>query len=119
MSSDNINSRSILQPKIKIISHRFVVPRSLDNDRYWYAIVVNGKIGYNIEIVENVSYNGEKYYIGYLYNDDIPLKYSSTYLEFGYSDYKNTYRYIIEAMLRVIEGDYSEIKGAGHCIAIP
>ena len=38
---------------------------------------------------------------------------------FGYSDYENTYRYILEAMIRVIKGDYSEIKGVGHCVAKP
>jgi len=33
--------------------------------------------------------------------------------------YKVGHKYIFEAMIRVIKGDYSEIVGWGHCTAVP
>jgi len=104
--------------KIKFIHHEFITPRFYD--RYWDAtIMTNDNAEYNVRIIENVNTNGDKYYTGELYNRNIANKYNNTYLCFGYSNYHNTYRYILEAMLRVIKGDYSEIKGVGHCVAKP
>ncbi len=104
--------------KIKFIHHGFITPRFYN--RYWDATVItNDNAEYNVRIIENVNTNGDKYYTGELYNRDIADKYNNTYLCFGYSNYHNTYRYILEAMLRVIRGDYSEIKGVGHCVAKP
>lgn len=115
MNSINENGCSVCQSKIRI-SHKFVIPYG---DRYWDAVIENRDVKFYVRIIENVSLNGRKYYIGELLNGDIAKKYANACIVFGYSNYYGTYRYIIEAMLRVIEGDYSEIKGAGFCTAKP
>lgn len=118
MNSINVNGCSIFTPKIKIVCHKLVTPRFAGN-RYWYAMIMNENVEYCAQIIECISVNNRRYYIGELYNDNIAKKYSNTYLVFGFSNYYGTYRYILEAMLRVIKGDYREIEGVGFCIATP
>ena len=118
MNSINKNGCSMFPPKIKIVYHEFVTPR-FEGNRYWYAIIMNENVKYCAQIIECISVNSRRYYIGELYNDNIAKKYSNTYLVFGFSNYYGTYRYILEAMLRVIKGDYREIEGVGFCTATP
>lgn len=118
MNSINKNGCSVCEQKINIVCHKFVTPR-FDGHRYWSAVILNENVEYCARITEYISVNGRKYYIGELYNDHIAKKYSNTYLVFGFSNYYGTYRYILEAMLRVIKGDYREIEGVGFCTATP
>lgn len=93
----------------KIIKHSII---RISDDIVWNAIIQYDKSKYNIDIVANRTYNNEFYYTGYLIGD-IFKKNRRDFVDFGYSDYKNTYRYILEAIIRVIKGDYSEIKENG------
>lgn len=117
MNSINKNGCSVCRQKIKIY-HRFVTPR-FNGYRYWFAVILNGSVEYRVRITEYISVTGKKYYIGELDSDYIAKNYSNTYLVFGFSNYYCTYRYILEAMLRVIKGDYREIEGVGFCTATP
>lgn len=88
---------------------------------YWMADVeYNGKI-YNVFIESHEKVVGSDFwYLGGIRNTDaIKTAFVNDWIEFGYSDYVNDFRYILEAMKKVIEGDYSSIKGVGHCIDKP
>ena len=40
-------------------------------------------------------------------------RYKDSYISFGYSDVRDNVKYILEDMKRVIEGDFSNVLGAG------
>lgn len=79
------------------------------------GIQYNGEIEYNRYstnlIAENDNFEG--YFIGYLWNPEIRVRYKHSYISFGYSDVRNNVRYILEDMKRVIEGDFSNVVGHG------
>lgn len=89
---------------------------------HWVFDVEHNGVNYNCEIEynryasnmidENADFDG--YYIGYLMNSEIKCRYKNGYICFGYSDVRNNVRYILEDMKRVIEGDLSNVVGAGH-----
>ncbi len=116
MCTINVNGCSVCLHEIKIVKHRFNANNGSGN---WYATIVYQGVVYDAEIERNVMYDGYVYYMGYLKNEYIRKKYSNTYLVFGNSDICDCYRYILEAMVRVIKGDYSEIMGVGFCVARP
>ena len=89
------------------------------NRNYWSARIRIENREYSVEIEEELTYDNKVYYMGYIKNTFLRKVFKNKYIVFGYSDYENTYRYILEAMIRVIKGDYSEIKGVGHCVAKP
>ena len=59
------------------------------------------------------------YYTGRLMNPHLAKKYRNGCIQFGFSTYTNTYRYILYAMKKVIEGNYESVKGAGFCTDEP
>lgn len=89
------------------------------NRNYWSARIRIENREYSVEIEEELTYDNKVYYMGYIKNTFLRKVFKNKYIVFEYSDYENTYRYILEAMIRVIKGDYSEIKGVGHCVAKP
>lgn len=104
---------------MKIVSHRF--EKAIDDytSDSWYATVKHEgkKFEVIIDKVPNISDN--HYYLGYIKNTKvIAKKFNCKYIQFGFSNYKEV-RYIFEAMIRVIKGDYSKIVGWGHCTAVP
>lgn len=97
---------------IKIINHKFHIPR-FDGERYWEATLYNGSEYFVAHIIEDKSWHSKCYYTGVLFNDKFKEMYACGYVSFGFSNYSGIYRYILEAMVQVINGDYSEIKGFG------
>lgn len=105
---------------MKIINHRFEKARNKYASDSWYATVEHEGLKFEVIInkVPSVS-NLNGYYLGYIKNTKvIAKKFKCEYIRFGFSDY-NEIRYIFEAMIRVIKGDYSEIVGYGRCTATP
>lgn len=88
-----------------------------ENDS-WYAIVKHEGNKFEV-IIDRASNMGNLngYYLGYIKNTKVKI-FRCKYIQFGFSDY-NEVRYIFEAMIRVIKGDYSEIVGCGNCTAKP
>lgn len=88
---------------------------------HWMFVIEHNGVQYNGEIEynrytsslidENDDFDG--YFVGYLWNPEIRARYENSYISFGYSDVRNKVRYILEDMKRVIEGDYSNVVGAG------
>lgn len=104
---------------MKIVNHRFEKAINEYTSDSWYATVEyeGKKFEVIIDKVPNISDN--HYYIGYIKNTKVVSKiFRCKYIQFGFSDYYEV-RYILEAMIRVIRGDYSEIVGNGYCIAVP
>lgn len=103
---------------MKIVNHKFEKAINEYISDSWYAIVEHegNKFKVIIDRVPSVS-NLNDYYLGYIKNTKVKI-FHCKYIEFGFSDY-NEVRYIFEAMIRFIKGDYSEIKGCGRCIATP
>lgn len=105
---------------MKIVKHKF------DYDHYgsknWRCeIEYNDKI-YTVIIEYNPGWDKTKkgYYMGYLKNTKyIDHIFDEPWLVFGFSNYKETCKYILESIKKVIKGDYSKIKGVGHCISTP
>lgn len=90
--------------------------------RNWrFTINRNGTL-YIGEIEYNTGWNADEsdgYFIGYLKSIHIEDKYKNTYIQFGYSDVHNNVKYILNAIKEVIEGDFSNVKGAGfYCCDI-
>jgi hypothetical protein len=85
----------------------------------WIATIKSGQEEYRAEIEGNMTCDNEVYYIGYLYSKRISKSYRNTFIRFGFSDYRHNYRYIMDAMLKIIKGDYSEVAGIGYCTATP
>lgn len=61
---------------------------------------------------------GDKmYYMGYIKNTRcIKAYFSDGWLGFGFSNIRGTCKYILKSMRKVIRGDYSSIRGAGHSV---
>lgn len=104
---------------MKIVSHRFEKAINDYSSDTWYATIKyeGKKFEVIIDRVPDISNN--HYYLGYIKNTKVISKvFRFKYIQFGFSDYHEV-RYILEAMIRVIKGDYSEIVGSGHCTAVP
>lgn len=103
---------------MKIRSHRFEKARTKYENDSWYAIVEHEGNKFEV-IIDRASNMGNLngYYLGYIKNTKVKI-FRCKYIQFGFSDY-NEVRYIFEAMIRVIKGDYSEIVGCGNCTAKP
>lgn len=107
---------------MKIIKHNMECRVSSFLNRYLWKVIVEHKGAlYEIQIEANSIASGQEYYYtGYIKNtDSIKAYFSDSWLSFGFSNYVNTYKYILKAMRKVIAGDYSSIKGVGHCIDKP
>lgn len=105
---------------MKIVNHRFEKAINEYTSDSWYATVEYEGLKFKV-IVDRVPSLGNLnyYYLGYIKNTKAISKiFHCKYIQFGFSDY-NEVRYIFEAMIRVIRGDYSEIKGYGRCTATP
>lgn len=105
---------------MKIVNHRFEKAINEYTSDSWYATVKYEGLKFEV-IVDRVPSLGNLnyYYLGYIKNTKvIAKKFNCKYIQFGFSDYKEV-RYIFEAMIRVIKGDYSEIVGWGHCTTVP
>lgn len=79
------------------------------------GVQYNGEIEYNrytSNLIDRNDFDG--YFIGFLMNREIKARYYNGYISFGYSDVRNNVGYILEDMKRVIEGDLSNVVGAGH-----
>ena len=106
---------------MKIISHKFKKAINEYTSDSWYATVKHERLKFEVIIdrVPSVS-DSNNYYLGYIKNTKAISKiFRCKYIQFGFSDYKEEVRYILEAIIRVIRGDYSEIKGYGRCTATP
>ena len=105
---------------MKIVNHRFEKAINEYTSDSWYATVEYEGLKFKV-IVDRVPSLGNLnyYYLGYIKNTKvIAKKFNCKYIQFGFSNYKEV-RYIFEAMVRVIKGDYSEIVSWGHCTAVP
>ena len=105
---------------MKIRSHKFEKATNDYTSDSWYATVKHEGLKFEVIIdrVPSVS-DSNNYYLGYIKNTKAISKiFRCKYIQFGFSDY-NEVRYIFEAMIRVIKGDYSEIVGCGNCTATP
>ena len=81
---------------------------------HWTFTIEHNGVGYNGEIEyncyasnlidENADFDG--YFVGYLWNPEIRARYN-------HSDVRNKVKYILEDMKKVIEGDFSNVIGAG------
>lgn len=66
------------------------------------------------------SLSNTYYYMGYIRNTQcIKAHFSDGWLGFGFSDIRGTCKYILKSMRKVIRGDYSSIRGAGHSVDMP
>lgn len=104
---------------MKILSHKFHKGRDEYQSDEWTATVENAGKLYEIYIDRNngLTYH---YYTGGIKNtSSIRKKFKDDWIRFGFSNYENTYRYILESMIEVIKGDYSSIKGVGICVNEP
>lgn len=100
---------------MKIISHKFKKSINDYTSDSWYATVKHEGLKFEVIIdrVPSVSDLNNYYYLGYIKNTKVISKiFYCKYIQFGFSNYKEV-RYILEAMIRVIKGDYSEIVGWG------
>lgn len=92
-----------------IIKHYWIFTIEYNGVRY------NGEIEYNCYssnmIDENTDFDG--YFIGYLMNSEIKVRYENSYISFGYSDVRNKVRYILEDMKKVIDGNFSNVVDSG------
>lgn len=82
----------------------------------WRCTIEYNGVLYTGEIEYKSGWNANEsdgYFIGYLKGSYIESKYKNTYIKFGYSDIHNNVKYILNAMKEVIEGDFSNVKGAG------
>lgn len=107
---------------MEIIKHKMELRASSSSNNYLWKVVVKHKGElYEIQIEANsIASDKEYYYTGYIKNtDSIKAYFADSWLSFGFSNYVNTYTYILRAMRKVIAGDYSSIKGVGHCIDKP
>lgn len=108
---------------MRIISHyykRYSYLRRVAAHHWMFVIEHNG-VEYNGEIeynryttsliAETDDFDG--YFVGYLWSPEIRVKYENGYVSFGCSDVRNNVRYILEDMKTLIEGDLSNVVGAG------
>lgn len=104
---------------MKIVNHRFEKAINEHTSDSWYATVEYEGLKFEVIIDRAPNINNNHYYLGYIKNTKVISKaFRFKYIQFGFSDYHEV-RYILEAMIRVIKGDYSEIVGSDHCIAVP
>lgn len=104
---------------MKIVKHTFTKTENTGGHYIWDCEIEYKDSIYNVEIEYNPFYfEGNKgYYMGYLKNTN--KIFSMSWLVFGFSNYGETCKYILESIKKVIKGDYSKIKGVGHCISTP
>lgn len=103
---------------MKIVSHRFEKAKNKYINDSWYATVEYKGLKFKV-IIDKVPNITDFYYLGYIENTKvITKKFKCKYIHFSFFSY-NEVRYIFEAMMRVIKGDYSEIVGCGNCTAKP
>lgn len=103
---------------MKIVKHTFNKTAD-DRISLW-----RGEIEYNSNIhIVDITYipsnqNDEKgFYMGFLIrNDDY---FGMPNIIFGDGKYKNTCKYILESIKKVIKGDYSKISCYGSCTSTP
>lgn len=104
---------------MKILNHKFHKGRDEYQSDEWTATVEHAGKLYEIYI-DRYKGSSYPYYTGGIKNtSSIKEYFQEEWIHFGFSNYKEQYWYILEAMIRVIGGDYSEIRGVGHCIATP
>ena len=101
--------------KANIISHSF------ECNQYYDYYLWRCSVEYNGEIQAHKTLSGDYFwYEGGIKNTNvIKISFVNDWISFGYSNYINVYRYILESMIKVIKGDYSSIKGVGNCIDKP
>ena len=107
---------------MRIIKHKMKYRTSPSSDGYlWKAVIEHEGEPYEIQMeADSIVPGKEYYYTGYIKNtDSIKAYFADSWLCFGFSNYLNTYKYSLESMRKVIKGDYSSIRGAGHCIDKP
>ncbi len=90
--------------------------------RDWSFTIEHNGVLYTGEIEYNDGWKADEsdgYFMGYLKNSYIESKYKNTFIVFGCSDVRNNVKYILNAIKEVIEGDFSNVKGAGfYCCDI-
>lgn len=106
--------------KVKIISHSFECNQYYDYYLWRCSVEYNGEM-YLIYLQAHKTLSGDYFwYEGGIKNTNvIKISFVNDWISFGYSNYINVYRYILESMIKVIKGDYSSIKGVGNCIDKP
>lgn len=107
----------IIEHNMEFWPHKSPMPHTY----LWKGFVEHEGEPYEIQIeAKKIASGKDYYYMGYIKNtDSIKLYFSDSWLCFGYSNHLNTYKYILKSMKKVIAGDYSAVRGVGHCIDQP
>lgn len=86
----------------------------------WEARVEHEGEYYEVQVEAREVGDDKMYYMGYIRNTQcIKAYFSDGWLAFGFSNIRGTCKYILKSMRKVIRGDYSSIRGAGHSVDMP